>query len=256
MIKTILIALSIVSLSLIQVEWTNIASIIEKYFSPLKTSLEAIKKKTSRITVSGAISKYGKRARKKWRTDFKNVNLTYPPKELVLIGLKQEEVLMIIARDDKSKHFQKVCEYPILGTSGVAGPKLKQGDFQMPEGFYKISAFNPNSRFHLSLRVNYPNTEDRKNASLEKRTNLGGDIMIHGSNCSIGCLAMGDNEIEEIFTLVHDTGRSGTKVVLAPCDLTKTKPIIDMKKQPKWLPDLYKRLKSELAFYLNSKDGE
>ena len=123
---------------------------------------------------------------------------------------------------------------------------------QMPEGFYKISAFNPNSRFHLSLRVDYPNDEDRKHGKADGRKNLGGDIMIHGSNVSIGCLAMGDDEIEEIFTLVHDTGRSDTEVILAPCDLTRKKPIINMKEQPKWLPGLYKRLKAELATYLGS----
>ena len=80
--------------------------------------------------------------------------------------------------------------------------------------------------------------------------------MIHGSNVSIGCLAMGDDEIEEIFTLVYDTGRDSTKVILAPCDLTSIKPIIDMKKQPKWLPALYKRLKIEMAKYLKTSLGK
>ncbi|HMP53411.1 MAG TPA: hypothetical protein PKD05_17810, partial [Candidatus Melainabacteria bacterium] len=101
--------------------------------------------------------------------------------------------------------------------------------------------------YHLALRVDYPNAEDRKHGREDGRKKLGGDIMIHGKDCSIGCLAMGDSTIEELFTLVYDTGRENTRVVLAPCDLTSKRPIIDMKKQPVWLPDLYKRLKKELS---------
>lgn len=202
-------------------------------------------------TVKDVIKKYGSQARKTMKSHFRRAKVDYPPEDLVLIGLKNEEKLLIYASDENNS-FKKITEYPILGTSGEAGPKLKQGDGQMPEGFYTISAFNPNSRFHLSLRVNYPNSEDKRNARLDKRSNLGGDIMIHGSNVSIGCLAMGDDEIEEIFTLVYDTGRDSTKVIMAPCDLTSTKPIIDMKKQPKWLPGLYRRLKIELEKYLKT----
>src|SRR5690606_4961 len=90
---------------------------------------------------------------------------------------------------------------PVLAASGRVGPKLQYGDYQVPEGFYRIEALNPNSRFHLALRVNYPNAFDRAEAAREGRTHLGGDIMIHGSNASVGCLAMGDVVSEDLFVL-------------------------------------------------------
>lgn len=207
------------------------------------------KKVKKRRSVTDVITSVGPASRKTWRARFKTAGVEYPPEELLLIGLKDEEKLLVFAGKSASK-MAKIVEYPILGNSGTTGPKLKEGDFQMPEGFYRITAFNPNSSYHLSLRLNYPNQEDRKHGREDGRKKLGGDIMIHGKDCSIGCLAMGDTAIEEIFTLVHDTGRDSTRVVLAPCDLTSKRPVVDMKKQPKWLPDLYARLKEELARFL------
>ena len=76
---------------------------------------------------------------------------------------------------------------PVLGMSGKLGPKLGEGDRQVPEGIHRVESLNPNSLYHLALRVGYPNEEDRKHAAQEGRTNLGSDIMIHGKNSSIGC---------------------------------------------------------------------
>ena len=87
---------------------------------------------------------------------------------------------------------------PILAASGVSGPK-REGDKQVPEGFYRIELLNPNSRYHLSLRVNYPNADDLERARQDGRalSTLGGDIMIHGGSASIGCLALGDPAVGE-----------------------------------------------------------
>ena len=211
-----------------------------------------LKKKAKKPrSVSDVIASVGPSCRKTWKKRFKRAKIEYPPRKLLLIGLKDEEKLLILAGESEDG-LKKVVEYPILGNSGTTGPKLEEGDFQMPEGFYRISAFNPNSSYHLSLRIDYPNEEDRRHGREDGRKKLGGDIMIHGKDCSIGCLAMGDEAIEEIFTLVHDTGRSSTRVILSPCDLTSRKPVIDMKKQPKWVPDLYRRLKKELSTYLGA----
>jgi murein L,D-transpeptidase YafK len=137
--------------------------------------------------------------------------------------------------------------YPILAASGRLGPKLKEGDRQVPEGLYRIESLNPNSMFHLSLRLNYPNEFDRKQARLENRTNLGGDIMIHGSNASIGCLAMGDEAAEDLFILAAETGIDKVTVVLSPVDFRKkvfpkvTYPL------PEWTGILYEQIKQELS---------
>lgn len=199
-----------------------------------------------RRTMAEAVNEYGTAARKRMRPVFEKAGIAYPPSKITLVGLKEEALLVILAPDQEGK-LCKVTSYPILATSGAPGPKLQQGDFQVPEGFYKIEAFNPASSYHLSMRVSYPNAEDLSHARKEKRSNLGGDIMIHGSNVSVGCLAIGDEAIEEVFVLVHDTGRENVDVILAPSDLTKRPSGVDFKLAPTWLPALYKRLKESLG---------
>jgi murein L,D-transpeptidase YafK len=95
--------------------------------------------------------------------------------------------------------------YPICTYSGDLGPKLREGDNQAPEGFYRVTAgqLNPNSRFHLSFNLGYPNAYDRAHA----RT--GDFLMVHGSCVSIGCYAMGDDGIEEIYSLAAAALREG-----------------------------------------------
>lgn len=205
------------------------------------------KKKAKKwITLETAIETYGPAARRRMKPHFKAAGVEYPPRSLKLVGLKEDYLLVILA-EDADGEMQKIASYPIMAASGVSGPKLKQGDLQVPEGFYKIDTFNPNSAYHLSLRVGYPNDEDRRHARADKRTTLGGDIMIHGNEVSAGCLAMGDEAIEEIFVLVHDVGRENVDVILAPCDLSVRKATTDLQGQPAWVPSLYKRLKTSLA---------
>lgn len=96
-------------------------------------------------------------------------------------------------------------QYPICTWSGMLGPKLRQGDGQSPEGFYSVgrSQLNPNSRYHLSFNLGYPNAYDRAHG----RT--GDFLMVHGSCVSIGCYAMGDANIEQIYTLLDAALRGG-----------------------------------------------
>lgn len=212
-----------------------------------KSAVRAIAGKVAPRTVDQAIGVYGKAARRRMAPHFKKARIDYPPSSLCLLALKQEMRLDIYSPEPESGNLKLVISYPILAASGDPGPKLKQGDSQVPEGIYKISAFNPNSLYHLSLRVNYPNAFDRTQAVLEKRSNLGGDIMIHGSNCSIGCIAIGDEKIEELFTLVRDVSKENTSLLIAPCDLRLKDPEIDYKHQPSWLPELYRNLRREMA---------
>lgn len=103
--------------------------------------------------------------------------------------------------------------YHVLAWSGGLGPKQKEGDRQAPEGFYSVgpSQLNPNSRFHLSFNLGYPNEFDRHH----NRT--GSFLMIHGSNQSIGCYAVGDPAIEQIYTLVDAALRHGQPAVPVHC---------------------------------------
>ncbi len=96
--------------------------------------------------------------------------------------------------------------YPILASSGSPGPKRREGDRQVPEGFYCIERFNPESLFHLSLGLNYPNASDR---ILSDREKPGSDIFIHGNNVTVGCLPIGDAAIEELYLLALDVRARG-----------------------------------------------
>ena len=109
--------------------------------------------------------------------------------------------------------------YPMTGFSGTLGPKLKEGDRQIPEGVYGIEYLNPNSGYYLSMKVSYPNDADRRRAKADGRTNLGGDIMIHGKNVTIGCVPIGDDAIEDVFYLVNAVGIKNVSVIIAPYDM-------------------------------------
>ena len=111
--------------------------------------------------------------------------------------------------------------YPMTGFSGALGPKLKEGDGQIPEGVYGIEYLNPNSSFYLSMKVSYPNAADRQRAKADGRTKLGGDIMIHGKNVTVGCVPIGDDAIEDVFYLVNAVGIKNVSVIIAPYDMRK-----------------------------------
>jgi murein L,D-transpeptidase YafK len=116
---------------------------------------------------------------------------------------KQEAVLELWMRDDRQwRLFQS---YPICRFSGGLGPKLKQGDRQAPEGFYQVAngQLNPNSRHHLSFNLGFPNAFDRAHG----RT--GSYLMVHGGCSSIGCYAMTDPAVDDIYRLVSAALRNG-----------------------------------------------
>ena len=120
------------------------------------------------------------------------------PFDLYLRGFKHEGQLEVWVKDKSATQFIHFRTYPFCATSGDLGPKWKQGDRQIPEGLYRISLFNPQSSFHLSLRLNYPNGAD----SIRSRAaDLGGDIYIHGGCETIGCIPITDKRIEELYVL-------------------------------------------------------
>jgi len=137
-------------------------------------------------------------------------------------------------------------DYPIRGMSGTLGPKLREGDRQVPEGLYRVESLNPNSRYHLALRVNYPNDHDRRRGREDGRTALGSDIMIHGNTCSIGCLAMGNEAAEDLFVLAAETGVENIAVILSPVDFRARDLPADTPLLPPWAGELYAAIRQEL----------
>lgn len=153
---------------------------------------------------------------------------------------KKESELEIWVKNNKNK-FSLFKTYPICYYSGKLGPKLKEGDKQAPEGFYKFSkkALNPNSRYHLSFNLGYPNKYDRSH----KRT--GNYLMVHGSCVSIGCYAMTDKQIEKIYTLASAAFEGGQKYIsvhIFPFKMTKEN--LSKYSQSKWY-----------SFWTNLKKG-
>jgi len=139
---------------------------------------------------------------------------------IFLRAFKDEKILELWVKKDGNFHLFR--SYGIAAASGVPGPKEKEGDGQVPEGFYYVtqSQMNPQSDFHLSFNIGYPNRFDKALG----RT--GSFIMIHGSNVSIGCLAMTDAKIEEIYTLADAAFNGGQKffrVHLFPFRMTEEK---------------------------------
>jgi len=198
-----------------------------------------------RRTVAERVEQYGPAVRLRLAPCFKRAGLAYPPGRIVLAGFKdtRQLELWVPAADGRYVHLKT---YPILGASGTLGPKLKEGDKQVPEGLYRIESLNPNSLYHLALRVDYPNAFDKARGAEDGRTDLGCDIMIHGGRLSIGCLAMGDEAAEDLFVLAAETGIENISVVLSPVDFRKRSLPASTPETPVWTKGLYASIKDAL----------
>jgi murein L,D-transpeptidase YafK len=123
----------------------------------------------------------------------------------ILIRIYKEESTLEVWKQDRSGNFALLNSYPICKFSGTLGPKLMQGDHQAPEGFYDItpSQMNPNSSEYLAFNTGFPNSFDR---SLGR---TGSFLMVHGGCRSVGCYAMTDYAMEEIYGLVEEAFKGG-----------------------------------------------
>ncbi len=119
---------------------------------------------------------------------------------------KLEGQLEIWVKNKGEKKYIFIKSFPICAKSGEPGPKRRQGDGQVPEGFYQISAFQPQSSYHLALKVGYPNKSDRLKAT---SNDPGGDIMIHGNCVTIGCIPIQDEPIEQLYILCVEAKNKG-----------------------------------------------
>lgn len=155
------------------------------------------------------------------RETFQAKGLRYPPHAILLRAFKKEAVLELWATAAADQPYVLVHEYSICTSSGVLGPKRRYGDTQVPEGFYELDWFNPQSNFFLSMHINYPNASDR---ILGYRQNLGGDIYLHGNCASIGCIPITDDGIKEVYwlaVLVHNQGQAHLPIEIFPARLTE-----------------------------------
>ncbi len=153
---------------------------------PNSPRLEAVSKRISPILIA----------------DLKKKNLNFGSPIFIRI-YKQSNILELWIKS--SKNYKLYKTYNICTFSGNLGPKLKEGDRQAPEGIYWVSKsqLNPNSNYHLSMNLGYPNLYDR----YYKRT--GDALMVHGNCVSIGCYAITDKNIEEVYLLINAALQNG-----------------------------------------------
>jgi murein L,D-transpeptidase YafK len=181
------------------------------------------------------------------RQRFKEKSVAYPPRAILLRAFKQEGLLELWAADAEDKPYVLVHEYRICTSSGTLGPKRRFGDEQVPEGFYELDWFNPQSNFFLSLHISYPNASDRM---LGSHQNPGGDIFLHGNCASIGCIPITDDGIKEVYWLavqVRNLGQQHLPIQIFPARLTED--------GLKALTTTHRNQPALIAFWSNLKQG-
>lgn len=160
---------------------------------------------------------------------------------------KKEAQLEIWAKSAKQEKFQVIKTYKICSSSGEVGPKRKQGDGQVPEGFYYIDRFNPHSNFYLSIGVSYPSASDK---ILGKKGSLGGDIFIHGNCVTIGCMPLTDDKIKEVYLMAVEAksnGQTKIPVHIFPCHMDA--------KGMKYLEEEFESDTKLISFWKNIQKG-
>ena len=194
-------------------------------------------------TVAAVIDSFARVARGRYEAACRKQKIAWPPKRLTLLAFKRERTLEVWGAGE-SGGYARLATYRIVAASGKTGPKRREGDKQVPEGIYSLPLLNPNSSYHLSIKVGYPNGTDIANATIPTER-MGGDIYIHGRDVSIGCLAIGDRGIEELFTLAALVPAERRRIIIAPFDFRRT-PGAPFPKEAAWVHEVYRKIKGDL----------
>ena len=151
--------------------------------------------------------------------------LIWPARYVYIRSFKYDSEMEVWVKNKQSEKYKLFKVYRICALAGSLGPKRMAGDYQVPEGFYYINEFNPRSLYHLSLGLNYPNASDRMLCDLSQP---GGDIYIHGSCVTTGCIPITDGQIEELYVLAahaKDMGQDYIPVHIFPVNFNNTKSV-------------------------------
>lgn len=201
---------------------------------------------SKKITVEKVDDSSAEAIENRARRNLRKAGIDHFPKKLSFLAFKEEQILQIYSEKASGKTL--FAEYPFTAFSGTLGPKLKEGDKQIPEGIYKIEYLNPNSSYHLSLKVSYPNEFDKSKSTLPTVSQMGGDIFIHGKALTIGCIPIGDRAIEEVFFLAEKAIHNEIKVIISPRDFRTVKKYPNIP-QIDWEKELYENIKKELLVF-------
>lgn len=188
-----------------------------------------------------------KEKEQKVKAVLKEKHVTIDNLHILIVVYKDNDELELYAKRKDEKAYTELTTYQICSRSGQPGPKRRQGDNQVPEGFYHIERFNPESNYYLSLGINYPNQSDKKKS---EAIDPGGDIYIHGSCVTIGCMPVTDDKIKEIYlyaVYAKNNGQEKIPVYIFPFRMTNQNFIRYTGK--------YKNNKELIAFWTNLKIG-
>lgn len=165
---------------------------------------------TGSIKSSSKFSDIFTRTEDSLKKQFHNKHLVWPPASLYIRSFKYDRQLEVWVADSLNSKYKLFKTYKVCMQSGTMGPKRMEGDYQVPEGFYYINEFNPNSNYHLSLGLNYPNTSDK---ILSDSTRPGSAIYIHGNCVSVGCIPIDDVPIEELYVIGTTVKNQGQEII-------------------------------------------
>ncbi|HTY08754.1 MAG TPA: L,D-transpeptidase family protein [Candidatus Edwardsbacteria bacterium] len=178
---------------------------------------------------------------------FAKKGILFPPQRALVRVLKREQQVELWAAAKAGDEMTLIASYDICASSGGLGPKRQRGDGQVPEGFYHINHFNPESSFYLSLGVSYPNAADKIRAGAQ---DPGGAIYIHGNCVTIGCMPITDDKIKELYVALLETSANGGReipVMIFPAKLDSAG-CAALQREYKGQTDL-------LAFWSNLRQG-
>jgi murein L,D-transpeptidase YafK len=164
------------------------------------------------------------------RKQFQAKQLVWPARYVYIRSFKYDSEMEVWVKNKQSEKYRLFKTYKICALAGSLGPKRMAGDYQVPEGFYYINEFNPRSLYHLSLGLNYPNASDKMLCDLSQP---GGDIYIHGSCVTTGCIPITDGQIEELYVLAahaKDMGQDFIPVHIFPVNFDKERSLAYLNK--------------------------
>ena len=156
---------------------------------------------------------------------FEAKKLKWPAKYIYIRSFKYDSQLEVWAKNEIQEPFKLFKTYRVCALAGTLGPKRMEGDYQVPEGFYYVNVFNPKSNYYLSLGINYPNASDK---ILSDSQRPGGDIYIHGSCVTVGCIPIRDEQIDELYIIAahaKDQGQDFIPVHIFPVRFTVEKSV-------------------------------
>jgi len=187
-----------------------IVSVLLAVFCVCATSVQAQGPIAQQVGTSPGITAELLRKEGVLRQEFAKKDLIWPAREIYIRSFKYDSQLEVWARNSDNEPFKLFKTYKVCVMAGTIGPKRIEGDYQVPEGCYYISGFNPRSEYHLSLKLNYPNESDKL---LSDKIKPGGGIYIHGNCVSVGCIPLQNDQVDEVYLMATAARLSGQNYI-------------------------------------------